>query len=422
MPASLMVWTSRMLEALARGNDGRKWHTLIDKVYSPKNLSQAFESVTSRKRAAGVDGVTPQAMAQQRERFLPLIERLLREEKYQPKPVKRVWIDKPGSREKRPLGIPTVRDRIVQKALLTVIEPIFEIDFLPHSYGFRPGRGAQQASACVEALLNDGKTWVVDADIKGYFDNIPQDKLLEEVARKIADTRVLGLLQAFLKQGVMESMKGWNPTETGTPQGAIISPLLANIYLHPLDEMAAREGWSMTRYADDFILQFATEAEARAALEKVREWMESVGLTLHPEKTRVVDATQRGGFEFLGWHYERGWKWPRAKSVAKFKDSIREKTPRGAGKSMAAIIRRVNRTIRGWGGYFKGGVRWVAVKLVKWIRRRLRSIQRRRDGRTGNGRGFDHHRYMNWWFAERGLILLTTITHGAASGPAERRR
>jgi RNA-directed DNA polymerase len=217
-----MVWTERMLAALARGNDARQWHTLIDKVFSPKTLSLAFASVTQRDRAAGVDGITTQAMRQREAEELPVIERLLREDRYEPRPVRRVWIDKPGSREKRPLGIPTVRDRIVQCALRAVIEPIFERDFSAHSYGFRPGRNARAAVARVEEQLEAGRTWVVDADIKGYFDNIPQDRLLALVKRKVSDRRILGLLEKFLKQGVMESMKGWQPTGSGTPQGAII--------------------------------------------------------------------------------------------------------------------------------------------------------------------------------------------------------
>jgi RNA-directed DNA polymerase len=350
---------------------------------------------------------------------LPVIERLLREDRYEPRPVRRVWIDKPGSREKRPLGIPTVRDRIVQQALRAVIEPIFERDFSDQSYGFRPGRSARAAVARVEEQLEAGKTWVVDADIKGYFDNIPQDRLLALVKHKISDRKILGLLEKFLKQGVMESMNGWQPTANGTPQGAVISPLLANIYLDPLDHLMAAKGWEMTRYADDFIIQCHSEAEALAALAEVQAWMAEAGLTLYPEKTRVVDATLKGGFEFLGWHFERGMKWPRDKSVRKLKDSVRAKTKRNNGNDMRTIIKRVNRTTRGWGNYFRGGVRNVPVRLDQSIRMRLRSILRKRDKRKGRGRGRDHNRYPNAWFAERGLVFLVTITHGSAASPAK---
>jgi len=416
---SAMVWTERMLEALGRGNEGRQWHTLIDKVFSPKTLALAFASTTKRDRAAGIDGITTQAMRQREAEELPIIERLLCEERYEPQPVRRVWIEKPGSREKRPLGIPTVRDRIVQQALRIIIEPIFERDFSTQSYGFRPGRSAQAAVARVEEQLAAGKTWVVDADIKGYFDNIPQDQLIALVKNKISDGRIIGLLEKFLKQGVMESMNGWQPTASGTPQGAIISPLLANIYLDPLDHLMARQGREMTRYADDFIIQCHTEADALAALAEVKTWMEEAGLTLHPEKTRVVDATRKGGFEFLGWHFERGYKWPREKSIRKLKASVRAKTKRNNGHDMQTIIKRVNRITRGWGNYFRGGVRNVPERLDQWIRMRLRSILRKRDKRKGRGRGRDHNRYPNAWFAKRGMVFLITITHDLAASPTK---
>ena len=416
---SATVWTERMLEALGRGNEGRQWHTLIDKVFSPKTLTLAFASVTKRDRAAGIDGITTQAMRQREVKELPVIERLLREDRYEPQPVRRVWIEKPGSREKRPLGIQTVRDRIVQQALRIIIEPIFERDFSGQSYGFRPGRSAQAAVARVEEQLADGKTWVVDADIKGYFDNIPQEKLIALVKNRISDRRILELLEKFLGQGVMESMNGWQPTTSGTPQGAIISPLLANIYLDPLDHLMARRGWEMTRYADDFIIQCHTEAEALAALVEVETWMAEAGLTLHPEKTRVVDATRKGGFEFLGWHFERGYRWPREKSVRKLKDSVRARTKRNNGHDMTTIIKRVNRITRGWGNYFRGGVRNVPERLDQWIRMRLRSILRKRDKRKGRGRGLDHNRYPNAWFAKRGVVFLITITHDLAESPTK---
>jgi RNA-directed DNA polymerase len=408
-----------MLTALERGNDKRKWHTLIDKVWSPKTLRVALQAVVENRGAPGIDGRTTQAVEKEAEGELALIERLLREDKYEPKPVKRVWIDKAGSKEKRPLGLPTVRDRIVQKALQIVLEPIFEQDFVEHSYGFRPGRSAKQAVERVEAQLAEGKVWVVDADIKGYFDNIPREKLMERVGEKIADSRVLKLIEKFLRQGVMETTKEWTPTEKGTPQGAVMSPLLANIYLNPLDHLMEGKGRQMVRYADDFVILCASQEEAEAALQEVRQWMEGAGLTLHPEKTRIVDARERGGFDFLGWHFERGMRWPREKSRQKFKESIREKTRRGNGQSLQAIIVEVNRVIRGWGNYFQGGVSTVSPPLESWTRMRLRSILRRRDKRKGRGRGFDHNRYPNAWFAEQGLISLKMITHGSVVSPAK---
>jgi RNA-directed DNA polymerase len=407
-----------MLEALERGNDKRKWHTLADKVWSPKTLEAALQTVVSKRGAPGIDGQTTKMVAARAPEEVAEVSRLLRERRYEPKAVKRVWIEKAGCKEKRPLGLPTVRDRIVQKALHIVLEPIFERDFAGHSYGFRPGRNAKQAVERVESLLSEGRCWVVDADIKGYFDNIPHDALMERVGEKIADSGVKGMIEKFLKAGVMESVKDWQPTPGGSPQGAVISPLLANIYLDPLDHQMAAADREMIRYADDFVILCESREEAEAALKAVRQWMEKAGLTLHPDKTRIVDARERGGFDFLGWHFERGWKWPREKSQMKFKDAIRAKTRRNNGKSMEAIIAEVNRTVRGWGNYFQGGVGNIPAKLESWVRMRLRSVLRRRDKRKGRGRGRDHNRYPNAWFAERGLISLKSITHRTAESPA----
>ncbi len=432
-PNSLLVWTERMLAALARGNDGRQWHTLIDKVWSPQNLSAAMATVVARAGAPGVDGRTTEeaagnraagngraeAVAARAEEELATIIRLLRENRYEPQPVRRVWIDKLGSREKRPLGIPTVRDRIVQSALLHVLEPIFERDFADTSYGFRPGRNAQQAVARVEAHLAEGCTWVVDADLKGYFDTIPQEKLLARLREKVADSRLLGLVEKFLRQGVLESAKAWEPTNSGTPQGAVISPLLANIYLDPLDHMMARLGWKMVRYADDFVLLCHSEAEAQAVLAEVRQRVEEAGLTLHPEKTRLVNLAAGESFEFLGWHFERGYRWPRAKSEQKLKEAVRQRTRRTQGGSLRQIITGLNRVLRGWANYFRGGVRNVPVRLDQWVRMRVRSVVRRRAGRRGRARGKDHQRYANAWLTAQGLISLSAITHGAATSPAK---
>lgn len=414
---SRRVWTVRMQEALARGNEGRKWHTLIDKVWSPQALETAVETVTARKGAAGVDGQTTEAFAKSGADEIAAIIRQLREGRYEPRPVKRRWIEKPGSKDLRPLGIPTVRDRVVQSALLYVMEPIFEIGFAEHSYGFRPGKSARHAVERVEALLEAGYTWVVDADIKGYFDSIPQDQLLACVREKIADGRILALLEKFLRQGVMDTASGWQPTENGTPQGAVISPLLANIYLNPLDHRMAGQGREMIRYADDFVILCRTEAEALEALVEVQAWMTAAGLTLHPEKTRIVDAAVKGGFEFLGWHFERGYRWPREKSQERFKDAIRQQTGRSDGRSLGAIIQNVNRRVRGWGNYFRGGVRNVPIKLDQWMRMRLRSILRHREKRKGRATGLDHQRYPNNYFIRAGLTFLISVTHPDPPAP-----
>lgn len=412
------IWTDRMLEALQKGVKGNRWYSLMDKVWNPSHLRLGAWQVIRNDGAPGIDHRSCQQLEEELSSEVSLLERRLREGTYQPQAVKRVWIAKAGRPEKRPLGIPIVRDRVVQATLRNVIEPIFEAEFVEHSYGFRPGRGASQALSRVEKLLSEGNTWVVDADIQGYFDNIPQDRLMKLLAQRISDGRVLALIEAFLTQGVMEEGRDWQPTTKGTPQGAVLSPLLANVYLHPLDLLAQSQGWLMTRYADDFIIQCSSRTAAEAALAEVRVWMEAAGLTLHPEKTRIVDATIPGGFDFLGWHFERGYKWPRDKSLDRFKEVLREETPRNSGLSMDAIIERLNRRLRGWYRYFQGGVTNVYQRLDQWLRGRLRSVLRRRDKRKGRGRGRDHNRYPNDYFAKLELISLYASARAERSSPA----
>lgn len=412
------VWTERMLETLERGIKGGQWYSLIDKVWNEKHLLLAAWSVIGKDGAAGVDGQSCGRLEAHLSQTVGELSRLLQTDRYEPRPVKRVWIDKLGSKEKRPLGIPTVRDRVVQTALAYVLEPIFERDFAEHSYGFRPGRSARQAIARVETLLEQGRVWVVDADLKGYFDSIPHDKLLQAVGKKIADGRVLRLLEKYLKQGVMDSAKDWQPTEHGTPQGAVISPLLANIYLGPLDHQMVQQGREMIRYADDFIILCRSQAEAQEALAAVAVWVKEAGLVLHPSKTRIVDASLPGGFDFLGWHFERGWKWPREKSVERFKEVLRDQTPRKHGQGLPMIISGLNRRLRGWAGYFAGGNGSLYTQLDKWLRMRLRSLLRKRERRKGRGRGLDHQRYPNTYFAELGLISLNALTRAKRANPA----
>ena len=302
-------------------------------------------------------------------------------------------------------SVPTVRDRVVQAALRAVLEPIFERDFAAQSYGFRPNRGCKDALRRVDALLKAGYNWVVDADLKSYFDTIPHSSLLEGVQGKVTDSKVLGLLAAFLTARVMETMEGWTP-EAGTPQGAVISPLLSNLYLNPLDRQMAKSGFEMVRYADDFVILCRSEAEARQALATVQEWTAKAGLRLHPTKTRIVDATQAGGLDFLGYHFEEGSRWPRAKSLEKFKPTIRDKTRRTHGHRFQDIVADVNRTLVGWFEYFKHSHRYTFTALDHWIRMRLRSILRHRQGRHGRGRGWDHPRWPNAFFARQGLYSL----------------
>ena len=282
--------------------EGGKWFRLIDKVWSPKNLGSSLEKVVAKGGSAGVDNQSASQIEVHKEQTIAKLEQELRTRQYQPQAVKRVWIPKPGSKEKRPLGVPTLRDRTVQGALLHVMEPIFERDFAPQSYGFRPGKGCKDALRRVDELLKGGYHWVVDADLKGYFDSIPQEGLMERIQEKIADGRVLELVEQMLHAGVMESAKGWQPTEQGTPQGAVISPLLSNIYLDGLDWEMARKGFEMVRYADDFIILCRSQQEAQEALEQVQRWVEENGLQLHPTKTRLVNASLAGGFDFLGYH------------------------------------------------------------------------------------------------------------------------
>jgi len=260
------VWTERMLETLERGVKGGQWFSLIDKVWKRENLQSATAQVVRNQGGAGVDGRTCEAYLKTAPERLPRLQALLQTGNYTPPPVKRVWIPKLGSKELRPLGIPTVEDRVVQTAVRNVIEPIFEHTFAEHSYGFRPGRGAKDALRRVDHLLKTGRSWVVDADLKGYFDSIPQDQLLAAVAQHISDGALLELIGKMLRQGVMESGKDWQPTPTGTPQGAVVSPLLANIYLNPLDHAMAGQGREMVRYADDFVILCHSQAEAERVL------------------------------------------------------------------------------------------------------------------------------------------------------------
>jgi len=398
------VWTERMLTALENGVKGGIGFSLIDKVYSPANLAAAFSRVAANGGAAGVDHVTIEQFTDHLAENLHCVHDDLRGQDYQAQDIRRHWIPKPGSTERRPLGIPTVRDRVVQTALRNVLESIFERDFAEQSYGFRPGRGCKDALRRVELLLQGGYTHVVDADLKSYFDTIPHDRLLERIREKSGDGRVLHLLEAFLTAGVLDGINHWTP-EAGSPQGAVISPLLSNIYLDPLDHLMAQRGFAMVRYADDFVVLCRDAAEAERALQVIRDWTAAAGLTLHPQKTRVVD-TRTEGFDFLGYHFERGTQWPREKSMQKLKDTIRAKTRRKDGRSLRVIIADVNNTLRGWFEYFKHS-HWPTFKrLDGWIRRRLRSILRRRQGKQGRGGGLDHQRWPNAFFAGQGLLSL----------------
>jgi RNA-directed DNA polymerase len=395
-----------MLTALEQGVKGGKWFSLIDKVHPERTLDAAFSRVAANRGAAGVDHVTITMFADHLGDNLRHLSEGLRSGDYRPQQIRRHSIPKPGSQELRPLGIPTVGDRVVQTALLMALEPIFERDFAEHSYGFRPGRGCKDALRRVDELLKAGYTSIVDADLKSYFDTIPHDRLLALVGQKVSDGRVLTLIESFLKQGVLDGLHEWTPEE-GSPQGGCISPLLSNIYLDPLDHLMAERGFEMVRYADDFVILCRSPEEAARALAVVQRWTAEAGLTLHPDKTKIVDATETS-FDFLGYRFERGRRSPRPKSLDKFKEAIRAKTKRTSGESLKAIIARLTPTLRGWFEYFKHSHPTTFPRLDGRIRMRLRSILRKRIGLKGRGRGSDHQRWPNAFFAGQGLYSLKT--------------
>jgi len=395
-----------MLATLARGISGGKWYSLIDKLYPEPTLRAAFAAVAANRGAAGVDHVGIDHYAANLDANLARLSEALRTGSYRPQAIRRHYIPKPGSQQGRPLGIPTVQDRVVQTALRMVLEPIFERDFATHSYGFRPHRGCKDALRRVNDLLKSGHVHVVDADLKSYFDTIPKDRLLALVAGKVADRRILALVAAYLEQSVLEDGRHWTP-EQGTPQGAVISPLLSNIYLDPLDHLTMAHGFEMVRYADDFVVLCRSPEDAAAALALVEEWTAQAGLTLHPDKTKLVDA-RTDGFDFLGYTFKAGHRWPRAKSVAKFKDAVRAKTRRTPGCSLTKVISDLNPTLRGWIEYFKHGQGAIFRILDGWIRRRLRSLLRKQQKRQGIARsnGADHLRWPIAFFDGHGLISL----------------
>jgi RNA-directed DNA polymerase len=390
----------------------RKWNSLIDKVYAPRNLQSAWERVKDNKGAAGVDGMTVARFDRDAGTLLEALHRDLREKSYRPSPVRRVMIPK-ASGGQRPLGIPTVRDRIVQQALRQILEPIFEAKFSTRSHGFRPERGCHTALAVVDKAVRKGYTWVVDADIQKFFDSVDHEKLIDAVAEEVADGRILKLIRQILQSGVqLPSVHGTEPTDEGTPQGGPVSPLLANIFLHAFDVQMVQAGYGLVRYADDWVVFAKSESEAWAALEKARQILEgNLGLVLHPEKTRVVSVAS--GFEFLGFHYfidpRKGWvcKEVRRISVQRFRNAIRERTPRlrnqrpfkerhatfkrlSKNQRLKDIIKAVNLYLGGWHGYFKMIIPRFDEPFKsfdEFLRRRLRSVV---TGRTGSG----------WWNAK----------------------
>jgi RNA-directed DNA polymerase len=408
------IWTERMVSALVNGVKGGVWFSLIDKVYAPKTLTLAWERVRANRGAAGVDGQSIERFAARSDEYLAELAGSLRAGQYRPMAVRRVEIPK-GDGSTRPLGIPAVKDRIVQMAVKLVIEPVFEVMFHPSSYGFRPGRSCKDALREVDALIKDGYCYAVDADLKGYFDSIPHGRLMERVRVRIGDGRLLDLLDGWLKQDIMSGMESWTPT-AGTPQGAVISPLLANIYLHPLDEFMASHGYKMVRYADDFVVLCQSREEAEAALALIRVWVVENGLSLHPDKTHIGDSRDEGGgFSFLGYRFEGKRRYVRKKSLDKLKDKIRAKTKRTRGDSLEQVIASLNPVLRGWFNYFKHAHHPVFKRLDGLVRRRLRAFLRKQEKRPGFGRCLaDQMRWTNAFFAEAGLFALYTAWQEAS--------
>ncbi|MEO5367744.1 MAG: group II intron reverse transcriptase/maturase [Magnetococcus sp. WYHC-3] len=410
-----------MLATLETGVKGGKWFSLADKVWREDNLRAAFDHVAANKGSAGVDHVVVTEYAERLDGEIAKLAEELQTGTYRPQPLKRVYIDKLGSVEKRPLGIPTVRDRTVHGAVKQVVEPIFEAGFAANSYGFRPGRGCKDALREVQRLLDAGWTQVVDVDIKSFFDTIDHELLMKQIEARISDGRLLDLMRLFLKQGVLDGTEHWEPEE-GTPQGGVISPLLANIYLNPLDWLMLKGGCQLVRYADDMVILCRNAAEAEAALNLIRQWMEGVRLKLHPEKTRIVDIAQPGAhFDFLGYRFKRTAaskrliRVPRPKSMRKLHEGLCPITKRCNGHSLEEIIRRINRKLRGWFEYFKHSYPTVLKGVDGWVRMRLRSILRKRSKRKGRGRGADHHRWPNAYFAEHGLFSCVAARAEAVS-------
>jgi len=402
------VWNERMLAALENGVKGGKWFSLIDKVYRAETLKVAWQKVAANGGAAGVDGQSVKQFAARAEMYLKELSIALERGTYRPMPVRRVEIAKGGGKH-RPLGIPVVKDRIVQTALKSVLEPIFEREFLGMSYGFRPGRGCKDALREVERWLKEGYTFVVDADLRSYFDTIPHARLMERVKEHVSDGRVVELIEAFLQQDIIKDMERWTPTG-GTPQGAVISPLLANIYMHALDCQMKQKGYRMVRYADDFVVLCRSAEQAQAALAEVTAWVEANGLSLNAEKTHVGDCRQEGqGFEFLGYRFEAGRRWVRRKSFKAVRDRIRIRTKRTRGDSLAKIIADLNPTLRGWFNYFKHAHPMTFSGMDGFVRRRLRAILRKQEKRPGIGRcRDDHQRWPNKFFATQGLFTMVT--------------
>jgi len=401
------VWTEAMLAALENGVKGGKWYSLMDKVYALRTLEAAWQRVQANAGAQGIDRMSVEVFAANAPRYMTELSQAIRTGSYVPQAVRRVNIPKAGGGQ-RPLGIPTVKDRVVQAALKSVLEPIFEREFMESSYGFRPRRGCKDALREVQHQLDAGRVWVVDADLKSYFDTICHERLMGKLKRRIADRKVLQLIERYLKQDIVTQVESWSPL-TGTPQGAVLSPLLANVYLHDLDEEMARAGHTMVRYADDFVVLCKSQAKAQSALARIRQWVRAHELALHPDKTHVGNCQEPGqGFDFLGYRFEAGQRLIRRKSQQAFRDKVKALTRRSCGQSLNYLTARLNPMLRGWFEYFKHAQVEIFGTLDAFIRRRLRSIlcKQNKLGYYYNSSKVIHQRWPNTFFAQAGLFAL----------------
>lgn len=422
----------RRLSDWINPTEAKKVHSLIDKIYQRKNLEMAWDRVRANRGSGGVDGQSIREFREQVDEQLNRLQTELMEQSYRPQPVRRVPIPKAGKPgEYRMLGIPSIYDRVCQQALLNRLEPIFEPVFDEANFGYRRGRSTHDALRKVWKEIQGGREWIVDADLKDFFGSVDHDKLLALVAQRVSDGRVLRLVEAMLRAGSYGQGQLF-PSERGTPQGGVVSPLLSNILLTPFDWEMRRRGYQLTRYADDWVITCESAEEARAAIAAAHKILTELGVQLHPQKTRVVHV--RYGFEFLGYKIKRGrqrlslparkirsgarsgglYAFPREKSIQRFMDQVRQRTQRRVPLPTNELIQWINPVLRGWGNYFKRAhVRKLFNRLDRWIVRRIWS-----------------HRFKRWrcagWkvlpaarlYGELGLVNLVGLIPSIASQKA----